>query len=67
MYVDGSLAQEGVRAEVLLIGSGKKEFKYSIKFIFPITNNTAEYEALLAGLWLARKIRVGKLKVYADS
>ena len=67
MYVDGSSAQEGAGADILLIGSDKEEFKYSIKFTFPITNNIAEYEALLAGLRLAKKIRAENVKVYADS
>ena len=39
---------------------------YSINFTFPITNNAVEYETLLAGLWLARKIRVDRLKVFTD-
>ena len=67
VYVDGSSAQEGSRASILLIGPDKEEFKYSIKFTFPITNNVAEYKALLAGLRLAKKIRAENVKVYADS
>ena len=67
VYVDGSSAQEGAGAGILLVGPDKEEFKYSIKFTFPITNNAAEYEALLAGLRLAKKIRAENLKVYADS
>ena len=35
--------------------------------MFPITNNVTEYEALLAGLRLAKKIQVEKLMVFADS
>ena len=38
VYVDGSSAQEGARAGILLVGPDKEEFKYSIKFTFPITN-----------------------------
>ena len=67
VYVDGSSAQEEAGAGILLIGPDKEEFKYFIKFTFPITNIVAEYEALLASLRIARKIWVGKLKVYADS
>ena len=50
IYVDGSSAPESARAGILLEGPDKEKFKYSIKFTFPVTNNTAEYEALLAGL-----------------
>nr|XP_017227794.1 PREDICTED: uncharacterized protein LOC108203390 [Daucus carota subsp. sativus] len=40
---------------------------YAIKLDFPTTNNEAEYEALIAGLGLARTLRVKNLKVYGDS
>ena len=50
VYVDGSSAPKSAGASILLVGSDKEEFKYSIKFTFPITNNATEYEALLAGL-----------------
>ena len=41
-----SSAQEGVGARIFLIGPDKDKFHYSVKFIFPITNNMVEYEAL---------------------
>ena len=58
VYVDGSSIQEGARASIFLIGLDKEGFKYSIKFTFSITNNATKYEALLAGLRLARRIRL---------
>ena len=67
MFINGSSTQKDVRVGILLIGPCKDEFKYSIKFMFPITNNVMEYEALLVGLRLARRIRVQKIKVFADS
>ncbi len=39
----------------------------SMKFGFQVTNNFANYEALIAGLQLARKLSVGALKAYTDS
>ena len=65
--MDGSLAQEGARAGIFLIGPNKKEFCYVVKFMFPITNNTTEYEALVVGPRLARRIKVKKGKVFIDS
>ena len=56
VYVDGSSAQEGAGAGILLIRPDKEEFRCSIKFTFPIANNATEYEALLAGLRLAKRI-----------
>ncbi|XP_063950861.1 uncharacterized protein LOC135153043 [Daucus carota subsp. sativus] len=41
--------------------------EYAIKLDFPTTNNEAEYEALIAGLGLARTLRVKNLKVCGDS
>ena len=67
MYVDGSSAQEDARVGILLIGPSKEEFRYSIKFMFLITNSVTEYEALLEGFRLAKKIRVEKLTVFANS
>ena len=52
---------------ILFIGPEKKEFKYSIRFKFPVTNNVAAYEALLLGLRLAKKIRVSKVTIFTDS
>ncbi|XP_063942737.1 uncharacterized protein LOC135150384 [Daucus carota subsp. sativus] len=41
--------------------------EYAIKLDFPTTNNEAEYEALIAGLGLARTLRVKNQKVCGDS
>ena len=38
-----------------------------MKFTFSITNNVAEYEALLVGLRLTKKIKAYRVKVFADS
>ena len=67
IYVDGSSSPENSGAGILLVGPDKEEFKYSIKFTFPITNNAAEYEALLAGLQLAKRIRADRIRVFTDS
>ena len=65
--MDGSSVQEGVGVGILLIRPGKEEFCYSVKFMFLITNNAVEYEALMAGLRLAKRIQVGKLAMFVDS
>ena len=56
IYVDGSSAQKDGGVGILLVGPGKEKFKYSIRFRFSVTNNIFEYEALLLGLKLAKKI-----------
>ena len=67
VYVDGLSSPENARAGILLVGPDKEEFKYSIKFTFSITNNATEYEALLAKLQLAKRIRTEKVRVFVDS
>ena len=51
----------------MLVGLKREEFKYYIKFKFSITNNIVEYEALLLGLRLAKKIRTNNITVYTYS
>ncbi|XP_074342468.1 uncharacterized protein LOC141680034 [Apium graveolens] len=41
--------------------------EYALKLDFPNTNNEAEYEALIAGLGLAKAVRAKNLKVCGDS
>ena len=50
-----------------MIELGKEEFKYFIRFKFLVTNNVTEYEVLLSGLRLAKKIRASKVIVFIDS
>ena len=38
-----------------------------LRLQFPATNNEAEYEALIAGLCLAKEMGLQQLKVYSDS
>nr|GEU32500.1 reverse transcriptase domain-containing protein [Tanacetum cinerariifolium] len=43
------------------------EFTYALRFRFNTTNNEAEYEALIVGLRIARKMRVQNLQANVDS
>jgi ribonuclease HI len=40
----------GADAGVALRGSKGEVLHYALHLLFPITNNTAEYEAIIAGL-----------------
>ena len=44
-----------------------EKISYSLRLEFPVLNNEAEYEALLAGLQLAKEMRVEQLIIYSDS
>ena len=39
----------------------------SVRCNFKATNNESEYEALIAGLTLAHKMRAGNIQVFSDS
>nr|XP_027067493.1 uncharacterized protein LOC113693115 [Coffea arabica] len=63
LYVDGSSNGEGSGA-----GFSQGEVcTYALRFGFPATNNEVEYEALIAGLQLARKLGAQRIHVHSDS
>jgi ribonuclease HI len=67
MYFDGSLKLEGVGARVLLISPKGEQLKYVLQIFWKVSNNEAEYEALLHGLHLAISLGIKRLLVYGDS
>jgi hypothetical protein len=54
MYFDGSYTLKGAGADIMLIPPEGDALKYAIQLEFPATNNIAEYEGLVNGLWLAK-------------
>lgn len=54
-------------AGLILTSPDGFEICQAIRFTFPLTNNEAEYEALLAGLDLAEKLEVKHLRAFSDS
>jgi ribonuclease HI len=67
MYFDGSLKLSGGGAGVLFISLRGKQLKYMFQILFKVSNNKAEYEALLHGLRLAVPLGIKRLLVYGDS
>jgi ribonuclease HI len=67
MYFDGSLTLEGVGAGVLLISPMGEQLKYVLQIFWKVSNNEAEYEALLHRLRLAASLGIKRLLVYGDS
>ncbi|XP_071704748.1 uncharacterized protein [Rutidosis leptorrhynchoides] len=53
LYTDGSSCIEGAGAGLVLTIPSGEEHTYALRFNFDVTNNEAEYEALLAGLNVA--------------
>jgi ribonuclease HI len=67
MYFDGSLKLEGAGAGVLLISPTGEQLKYVLQIFWKVSNNEAEYEALLHWLRLAISLGIKRLIVYGDS
>jgi ribonuclease HI len=67
MYFDGSLKLEGASAGVLLISPTGEQLKYVLQIFWKVSNNEAEYEAMLHGFHLAASLGIKQLLVYGDS
>lgn len=67
LYVDGSSSKEGSGAGLLIINPNEEELEYALRFDFEATNNEAEYEVLIAGLSLARKLGAQQIIARSDS
>ncbi|PWA89392.1 hypothetical protein CTI12_AA110840 [Artemisia annua] len=52
---------------LVLINPNKEEYTYALRMNFDATNNGAEYEALLAGLRIAKDMHIKALDVRVDS
>ena len=48
-------------------GPEGEQISYAVKFEFAATNNQAEYEALIAGLELAKAVKADRVKIITDS
>jgi ribonuclease HI len=67
MYFDCLLMKTGVGAGLLFISPLGKHVRYVIRLHFPVSNNVAEYEALVNGLRIAIELGVRRLDARGDS
>lgn len=67
IYIDGASNYQGSRLGVVLLSPKGALLEWSIRLEFSASNNEAEYEALLSGLRMARKVGAAKVKVFYDS
>jgi ribonuclease HI len=67
MYFNGSLKLDGGGAGVLFISPKGEQVKYVLQILWEVSNNEAEYEALLHGLHLVISLGIKRLLVYGDS
>nr|KYP65463.1 Transposon Ty3-I Gag-Pol polyprotein [Cajanus cajan] len=67
LHVDGSSNSKGGGAGIILEGPNRVTLEQSLKFGFKVTNNQAEYEALLVGLRLAHDLGARRVSCNSDS
>ncbi|XP_073030681.1 uncharacterized protein [Primulina eburnea] len=67
VYVDGSSSTDGSGVEEVLILPAGDEVKLDIRLDFRAFNNEAEYDAVLAGLWVAMNVGAVRVFVFSDS
>ena len=67
LFVDGSSDRHNAGARIVIEGPNGFTVEHSLQFQFKASNNQAEYEALIAGLRLAKDLGAAKLKCNTDS
>jgi len=67
IYVDGSSNTKGSRAGIILEGPAGFTIEQLLRFDFKTTNNQAEYEAIITGLSLAKKMGAEEIQCRSDS
>jgi hypothetical protein len=61
---DGTLQLQGADAGILVTPPKRESFKCVLRMHFPVSNNAAEYEALLHGLRIAIALDICRLRVF---
>ena len=67
MHTNGSSNRQARGADVVLLSPEGDIVECMIRLYFPTTNNEVEYEALVAGLDLARAVGATSVVIYCDS
>ncbi|XP_073119546.1 uncharacterized protein [Henckelia pumila] len=67
VYVDGSSTSTGSSEGIVVKSPQGDKFQYAVKFLFPATNNEAEYEAFIMGIKLAMSVGEKKLTIHSES
>ncbi|XP_072076515.1 uncharacterized protein [Arachis hypogaea] len=63
----GSSNNFGSEAGTILVNKEGTQIEVFLKFEFPTSNNQAKYEALIAGLKLAKEMGATKVVIFSDS
>jgi len=66
LFVDGSCNQQGIGVGIILEGPNGLLIEQALRFAFKANNNQVEYEALVAGMFLAKEMGARSLLVKSD-
>ena len=67
VYVDGAANQRGSGVGLVLISPEKITIEKSLRLGFSVTNNEAEYEALLMRMAMVQKMGEKTVEIFLDS
>jgi ribonuclease HI len=67
LFIDGSSCGKGGGVGILLISPRGEMFEFAIPIQHTVTNNQAEYEALLRGLQYLKEAGAVSVEIYGDS
>nr|GEX78448.1 reverse transcriptase domain-containing protein [Tanacetum cinerariifolium] len=67
LFTDGSSCTDGSKTGLIITNPEGTEFTYALRFRFNAANNEAEYEALIAGLQIAKQMGVKFFQANVDS
>jgi hypothetical protein len=67
LFFDGSSCGKGGGVGILLISPRGEMFEFAIPIQSTVTNNQAEYEALLRGLQYLKEAKAISVEIYGDS
>nr|GEW12163.1 reverse transcriptase domain-containing protein [Tanacetum cinerariifolium] len=66
LFTDRSSCVDGSGAGLILTSPEGTKFTYALRFKFAASNNEAEYETLIAGLWITSQMRVCNVYVLVE-
>jgi ribonuclease HI len=66
-YFDRSLMKKGIDVGLVFVSPLGVRMRYVVCLHFPVSNNVAEYEALINGLRIAVELGIRRLDVQGDS
>jgi len=66
-FFDGSTCDRGARIGIVLISPRGKKYEFYSPIVATLTNNQAEYQALIRGLELLKEVHTDVVEIFGDS